>query len=385
MTSDENTLPFRFEFKWLVGPLSIIVVAALLILLFPIPEESTNTPVEAPPQPVLVTPAVDVAAAKEAALLQCAHEYSCTQTDCLEKVLTHVDSASVRIDAMLRTPAPKEFRDRLRMAIKRGVEVNLILDSTLNPKFFLEGANIRVKRISQFVTTNFLIIDRSITVYGNDPKIYAQPPDVLSVICEEHETQPYLSLFDRIWEEESSPFTSETTEEEILADSELTLPTDTSSCQENSCGPDTFTCEGTTKVWTDYYCDSSCAYTILPLYFSQECGYATPGFGPDGNPLIVITETEVDEGQLSNEFIEFTSLQSLELSNFTLLKDGETLITFPAPYILDGSAKVYTGSGTSTTSIIYLGQGSPLWKTPGTTATLVNPDGVVVVTQTFEG
>lgn len=385
MTSDENTLPFRFEFKWLVGPLSIIAVAALLILFFPVPEETSTIPVEAPPQPVLVTPIVDVAAAKEAALLQCANEYACTNTDCLEKVLTHVDSASVRIDAMLRTPAPKEFRDRLRMAIKRGVEVNLILDATLNPKFFLEGANIRVKRISQFVTTNFLIIDRSITVYGNDPKIYAQPPDVLNVVCEERETQPYLSLFDRIWQEESSSFTSETNQEEILEDSELTIPTDTSSCQESACGPDTYTCEGTTKVWTDYYCDSSCVYTILPLYFSQECGYNTPGFGPDGNPLIVITETEVDEGQLSNEFIEFTSLQSLELSNFTLLKDGETLITFPAPYILDGSAKVYTGSGTSTTSIIYLGQGSPLWKTPGTTATLVNPDGVVVVTQTFEG
>ncbi len=385
MAGDENTLPFRFELKWLIGPFAIIGVAAFLILFFPVPEITSPSVVESPPQPILVTPLVDVAAAKEAALLQCTHEYVCSASDCLEKVLTHVDSASVRIDAVLRTPAPKEFRDRLRMAIKRGVVVNLVLDSTLNPKFFLEGANIRVKKISQFVATNFLIVDRSVVVYGSDSKVYAQPPDVLRVVCEGHETEPYLSLFDRIWEKESSSFTSETEEEEVLDDSELTIPSEASSCQESACGPDTFTCDGTTKVWQDYHCDGSCVYTILPLYFSQECGYTNPGFGPDGEPLIVITETEVDEGQVAQEFIEFTSLQSLELSNFTLLKDGELLITFPSPYILDGSAKVYTGPGISTTSIIYLSQSAALWKTPGTTATLLNPDGVVVVTQTFEG
>lgn len=385
MSGDENTLLFRFDLKWLIGPLSIILVAALLILFFPIPEITPPVTVEAPPQPVLITPLVDVAAAKEAALLQCTHEYVCADSDCLEKVFTHVDSASLRIDAVLRTPAPKEFRDRLRTAIKRGVEVNLLLDATLNPLFFLEGANIRVKKISQFVTTNFLIIDRTVVVYGSDPRVYAQPPDVLNVECEEFKTLAYLSLFDRIWQTESSSFTSETNEEEVLDDSELTIPNDASSCQESTCGPDTFTCEGTTKVWQDYYCDSSCVYAVLPLYFSQECGYTNPGFGPDGSPLVVITETEVDEGQLSNEFIEFTSLQSLELSNFTLLKDGELLITFPSPYILDGSAKVYTGIGTSTTSVIYLGQSSAIWKAPGTTATLLNPNGDVVVTQVFEG
>jgi hypothetical protein len=385
MAPDENSLPFRFQFKWLIGPFAIIGVAVLLILFLPsLPEESPPV-VELPPQPILVSPAVDVAAAKEAALQQCTHEYVCADKDCLEKVLTHVDSASQRIDAILRTPAPKEFRDRLRMAIKRGVEVNLVLDSTLNPKFFLEGANIRVKKISGFVTTNFLIVDREIVVYGSDPHEYAQSPDVLKVVCEEFETSPYILLFDRIWEGESTSFASETTEEEILADSELSIPSNNVSCQEEACGPDTFTCDGTTKVWVDYSCDSSCVYTILPLYFSQDCGYSTPGFSPEGNPLVFITETEVDEGQISNEFIEFTSTQSLELSNFSLTKDGELLITFPSPYILDGSAKVYTGTGVSTTNIIYLNQTVTLWKDPGTTASLVNPDGVVVATQTFEG
>ncbi len=385
MTDDENALSFKFELKWLVAPLAIIGAAALLILFFPIAEEPVIPPAENPPQPTLFLPPADVRAAKEAALQQCTHEYDCSTTDCLEKIMTHVDSASLRIDAILRTPAPKEFRDRLRAAIQRGVEVNLILDSTLNPQFFLEGARIRVKQVSPFIATNFIIVDRSIVVSGSDPQVYAQKPDTIRVDCEDEKTNPYLSLFDRVWATESSSFTPATDEEEILADSELSIPSENVSCQEDACGTDTFTCDGTTKVWENHYCDTACAYTIILLYFSQECGYTNPGFGPEGNPLMVISETEVDEGQLSQEFIEFTSLQSIELSGFSLLKDGLLIITFPAPYILDGSAKVYTGEGDSSTSTIYLNQETPLWDAPGTTATLVNPNGDTVVMVTFEG
>jgi hypothetical protein len=332
----------------------------------------------------LVTPAVDVEAAKEAALLQCAHEYVCSEQDCLEKVLTHVDSASIEIDAVLRTPAPREFRDHLRAAIKRGVKVNLVLDASLNPSFFLQGANIRVKLVSKFVATNFLIIDRSVVVHGSDPQIYAAPPDVIKVSCTEKEVGPYISLFDRIWTGESAPFTPDHEVEEVLAENEISQPAG-GSCELSSCGPDTYTCDGTTKIWQHYSCQDACVYTVLPLYYSSECGYSTPGFAPDGTPLVVISEIEVDEGQVGNEFIQFTALQSLELSNFSLLKDGALLSTFPTPYILDGSAKVYTGPGTNSPTAVYLGLGSAIWKTAGTVATLVNPDGVVVATQTFGG
>lgn len=142
---------------------------------------------------------------------------------------------------------------------------------------------------------------------------------------------------------------------------------------------------GTTKVWQDYFCDgSACVYQIIPLYFSYDCGYNNPGFGEGGEPLVVISEVEVDEGALDKEFVEFLALQSLELTGFTLLQDGTPLITFPEPYILDGAARVYTKEGTNTNTIVYLDLNATLWNTPGTVATLVNPFGDVVAERVFE-
>ncbi|MFH0969856.1 MAG: TrmB family transcriptional regulator sugar-binding domain-containing protein [Candidatus Diapherotrites archaeon] len=376
---------FRFDWKWLIGPIAIIAVAGLLILFFPLEQTRPTYSSELPPQPITIQQGIDVAKAKEHAQLQCAQTYDCSSQDCLEKLLTHVDSASISIEAVLRTPSPKEFRDHLRLAIKRGVRVDLVLDASLNPSFLLEGATIRVKNISHFIGTNFLIVDRSAVLFGSNPRIYAAEPDVIHVVCEDISRYPYFALFDRVWATETIAFNSETVNEEILSESELSLTESEDSCSSATCGPDTYTCVDTTKVWQHYSCMGSCLYEIIPLYFSYDCGYTNPGFGPDGSPLVIITETEVDEGFTSNEFIEFTALQPLELSNFSLLKDGNLLITFPTPYILNGSAKVFTGKGVDSTSIIYLNQTAPLWKTIGTTATLVNPFGDVVAAQTFEG
>ncbi len=382
---EDGSIPFRFELKWLIGPLAIILLAVGVAFFFPSDLASapgTFTPL--PSQPVGVEDPIDVGAAREVALSQCEETFDCTQRDCLEKVLTHIDSASFSIDAVLRTPAPRELRDHLRLAIERGVVVRLVLDSSLNPKFYLKGADIHVKKISAFVATNFMTIDQRAVVFGTNPSIYAAPPDVIKVACQENEMSPYLALFERVWKNESSAFESETTQEEILTDAQLSSET-TNSCIETNCPTDTFFCDGTTKVWQNYFCSNSCVYEIIPLYFSEDCGYSNPGFGPDGNPLVVISEAEVDEGQTTNEFLEFTALQALELSHFSLLQDGAILITFPEPYILNGSAKVFTGDGADTTTTVYLDLVSTLWKVPGTTATLVNPDGVVVATQTFEG
>lgn len=385
MPSDVSTIPFRFELKWLAGPFLIILAAALLILFFPAPMEPPLSTSGLPEQPKIFSAAVNVNEAKALAQTQCAHTYSCRGMDCLEKVLTHVDSASESIHAVLRTPAPRVLRDHLRAAIKRGVDVQLVLDSSLNPKFYLEGASIRVKRVSQFVATNFMIIDDSTVVFGSDPLVYAMDPDVIQVVCQDPERRPYFALFDRVWGEESSAFTPETTQEEILSDAEILIPETSSSCQESACGPDTFTCEGTTKIYRDYFCADACMYQIIPLYYSLDCGYTHPGFGPDGSPLIIITESDVDGGTLASEFIEFTALQPLELTGFTLLRNDESLITFSAPFILNGAARVYSGGGTTVTTIVYLNQDLRLWNEPGTTATLQNPQGEVVATQTFEG
>ncbi len=385
MADDPSLIPFRFELKWLIGPLAIILLAAGVALFFPAPE---TTPEDStfftPAQPVVVENPIDVAAARELALSQCEATFDCTERDCLEKVLTHIDSAQVSIDAVLRTPSPRVLRDHLRLAIERGVIVRLVLDSSLNPKFYLKGADIRVKKISAFVATNFMAIDRRSVVVGSNPSIYAAAPDIIKVACTENEMAPYLALFDRVWKTETNAFEPETTEEEILTEEELTVE-NSNTCNDTDCPPDTFFCEGTTKVWQNYFCSDACVYEILLLYFSTDCGYSNPGFGPDGSPLVVISETEVDEGQTSNEFLEFTAIQPLELSHFSLLRNGEVLVTFPEPYILNGSAKVFTGDGEDTTISVYLDLSSAIWKVPGTTATLINPNGDVVASQTFEG
>lgn len=377
-------IPTRFELKWLLGPLSIIIVAGLIALYLPTVPTSTSSENFAPEQPIIVENPVDVEAAKLAAAAQCSMTFDCSSLDCLEKVLTHIDSSTKSIDAVLRTPAPKVLRDHLRMAIKRGVTVQLVLDPTLNPKFYLQGASVRIKSVNRFVASNFMIIDSLVVVHGTDASVYAASPDVIHVACEQLEREPYLDLFSRVWQEESTPFVSETIEEEIIPDSALSVPSD-DACDSSACGPDTFTCVGTTKVYTDYFCsDSSCVYQIVPLYYNPDCGYTNPGFAPDGSPLIIITETEVDEGQVANEFIEFTALEPVELTGFTLLRDGQSIITFNEPYILNGAARTYTGVGTTTTTVVYLNQFSPQWNTPGTVATLLNPNGNVVAERTFD-
>lgn len=379
-----STIPTRFELKWLIGPLAIIIAAGLIAFYLPTLPASSPPASTPPSQPVLVEKSIDVAAAKAEAEAQCSLAFSCSELDCLEKVLTHIDAASVSIDAVLRTPAPKILRDHLRLAIKRGVVVRLVLDPALNPKFYLQGAQVRIKSVNRFVASNFMIIDSSIVVLGTDSQTYAASPDVIHVACTDIERDPYLALFSRVWENESTPFISETTEEEAISDSELSVPSD-DACESSSCGPDTFTCEGATKVYTDYFCSSSsCVYQIIPLVYSSDCGYSNPGFAPDGSSLIVITEAEVDEGQAANEFIEFTSLEPVELTGFTLLRNGQSLITFPSPFILNGAARVYTGNGVTSTTIVYLNQNSPQWNQPGTVATLLNPNGFVVATRTFD-
>ncbi len=383
MPPERAGIPSRFELKWLVGPLAIILVAGFIVFYLPTIPAPTYTP---PPleQPVLVETPIDVAAAKMEAAAQCSLSFSCSEIDCLEKVLTHIDSSTQTIDAVLRTPAPRVLRDHLRLAVKRGVRVRLVLDPTLNPKFYLQGAEIHIKQVSRFVASNFMIIDSSIVVHGSNPQVYAVSPDVIHVACSDVERDPYLVLFDRVWAEESAPFTSETTNEEVIPDVSLNVPSG-NSCNVSDCGEDTYTCVGTTKVYQDYFCGGeSCAYQIISLAYSADCGYTNPGFAPDGSPLIVITETEVDEGQVANEFIEFTALLPVELTGFTLLRNDTTLITFTEAFILNGAARVYTGNGTTTTTVVYLGQTTPLWGEPNTTATLLNPNGFVVATRTFD-
>ena len=384
MDAPRAAIPTRFDLKWLIGPFAIILAAALIAFYLPTIPSTTNAPVTPLEQPVLVDIPIDVDAAKLEAAAQCSLSFSCDQVDCLEKVLTHIDSATVSIDAVLRTPAPKVLRDHLRLAIKRGVRVQLVLDPTLNPKFYLQDAHVRVKQVSRFVATNFMIIDSSIVVHGTDPRTYAASPDVISVSCSELEREPYLVLFNRVWQEESNPFVSESNQEEIVPDSALSSPSG-DVCTESACGNDTYTCVGTTKVYQDYFCDSgACAYQIIPLVYSSDCGYTNPGFDPNGDPLIIITETEVDEGQIANEFIEFTALKPVELTGFTLLRNNNTLITFTEAFILNGAARVYTGPGTTTTTVVYLDQSSPLWNVSGTTATLLNPNQFVVAERTFD-
>ncbi len=384
-------IPLAFQWKWIIAPAVILLIAIGLILFIPSPPPKDAVPIATSPETGARTSSSTVILSTEEAhtiaLMQCAATYSCTETDCLEKVLTHIDSATTRIYAILKTPAPREFREHLRAAIARGVSVQLILDAALNPKFYLEGAQIHTKNISNFVATNFVLVDNTSIIVGEDPENYAVPPDTINVICKENERIAFEKLFLRLWENETKSFISETTEEEILSDEKISLnQTPNTTCEESSCPPDTFTCEGTTKLWQNYFCASGgCAYALLPLYFSSDCGYSNPGFGPQGEPLIIITETEFDEQNIETEFIEFTSLQSLELSGFTLMRNGVSIITFPTPYILDGAARVYTGNGTNTTTSIFLNSSTPLWSNPNTTAALVNPVGIIVAQQTFGG
>lgn len=384
MDAERTRIPTRFELKWLLGPFAIILVAGLIALYLPSVSSPPLIPTAPPEQPVLVETPIDVEAAQLEAAAQCSLTFSCDQFDCLEKILTHIDASTVSIDAVLRTPAPKVLRDHLRLAIKRGVIVRLVLDPTLNPKFYLQGAFVHVKQVDRFVATNFMIIDSEKVVYGTDPKTYAASPDVIHVACTERERAPYSDLFNRVWTDESAAFVSETTVEEAVADASLSVPSEENTCS-SDCGVDTYTCVGTTKVYQDYFCDgTACAYQIIPLVYSSDCGYTNPGFAPDGSPLIIITETEVDEGQVANEFIEFTALSPVELTGFTLLRDNNTLITFSSPFILNGAARVYTGDGTTITTVVYLHYPSVLWNNPGTTATLLNPNNLVVATRTFE-
>ncbi len=382
--SSKEGIPTRFDWKWLLGPLFIILVAVAFVYLasFLDAEKESALP-SLPEQPSVFAPVVDVKKARELSRNQCESTFDCSQVDCLEKILTHIDSSTKTIEAILRTPAPRAMRDHLRSAIRRGVDVRLVLDNKLNPKFFLEGGQIRVKPATGFVATNFMIIDRELVVFGTDPLVYAASPDIIRVACQKDEQQPYLDLFDRFWQQESTAFTPQTEQEEILSENEIIQNTN-QSCDATTCGPDPFTCEGTTKILKDYFCADACVYQILILAYSPDCGYSNPGFGPDGNSLIVISEAEVDEGQLGYEFIEFLSLQSLELTGFQLLKDGQPVLTFSSTFVLNGAARVYSGSGTNSPTIVYLNQSSAIWL-PGTTATLANPVGNVVASRTFEG
>ena len=187
------------------------------------------------------------------------------------------------------------------------------------------------------------------------------------------------------WQNESQAYNSETTEEEIVPDAQLNTSTSGEVCEQTSCPGNTFTCQSTTKIFQTYFCSGSgCAYQVISLYYSTDCAYGNPGFDAGGNPLVVISETDVDSGSAQNEFLEFLALQPLELSGFTVLKNNVPVITFPSPFLLNGAARVYTGSGSETLTTTYLNLGSPIWNEPNTIVTLVNPFGIVVATQTFD-
>lgn len=385
---EETGIPFKFNWKWLAGPILLLIIAVGIAWFVPVPESPnpiiTTTPqIKNPIIPIVL----DLEQAKQLAGEQCGTIFDCSAVDCLEKVLTQIDSSSKTIHAVLRTPSPKALRDHIRAAIARGVEVNMVLDPTLNPKFYLQGANIRIKTIPNFIAANFIVIDSQKVMFGSNPGIFASSPDIIEVACDESITQAYESLFQKVWKEESASFTSQTNEEETLSENEISSNTlsNSTSCSQEECGPDTYYCESTTKIWKHYFCtEIGCAYDIIPLYFSPDCGYENPGFDSEGNPLIVFSEVEVDEGVIQNEFVEFLALQPLELTHFTLLKNDEELITFAEPFILNGTARVYTTTGESTTQIVYLNYPNLLWIEQGTTATLVNPFGEIVATRTFE-
>ena len=90
MADERPIIPTRFQLSWLLGPLAILLVAIAFVFLIPdAPPAPTNPGIIE--QPALVEKNVDVNAAREQAKLQCSQTYTCTQVDCLEKVLVHVE------------------------------------------------------------------------------------------------------------------------------------------------------------------------------------------------------------------------------------------------------------------------------------------------------
>ncbi|WP_049911278.1 lamin tail domain-containing protein [Halorubrum coriense] len=94
-----------------------------------------------------------------------------------------------------------------------------------------------------------------------------------------------------------------------------------------------------------------------------------------------------DRDNLNDEYVvlENTGNETLELSGWTIEDEAGQRYTVPEGFKLAAgeSVTIHTGSGTSTTTELYWGSGSPIWNNDGDTVIVSTPNGERVLEETY--
>jgi competence protein ComEC len=113
-----------------------------------------------------------------------------------------------------------------------------------------------------------------------------------------------------------------------------------------------------------------------------------------GTPTGVLTVETVhadaegtESENLNDEYIVFTNTggETLDLSGYTVSDEAGRTYTMPEGVTLESDATLtlHTGSGTDTETDLYWGSDSPIWNNGGDTITVTDPDGSVVLEETY--
>ncbi|MFC7326087.1 lamin tail domain-containing protein [Halorubrum rutilum] len=94
-----------------------------------------------------------------------------------------------------------------------------------------------------------------------------------------------------------------------------------------------------------------------------------------------------DRDNLNDEYVVFenTGNETLDLSGWTIEDEAGQRYTIPEGFELAAgeSVTLHTGSGTSTTTELYWGSGSPIWNNDGDTVIVSTPNGERVLEETY--
>ncbi len=87
-------------------------------------------------------------------------------------------------------------------------------------------------------------------------------------------------------------------------------------------------------------------------------------YNPPGDPL--------------NEWIEIKSATQTNLTSWKLSDATDHTYTFPLNFILNGSVKIHTNTGTDNSTDLYWNQSQAIWNNDHDTATLKDDKGTII-------
>jgi Predicted hydrolase (metallo-beta-lactamase superfamily) len=129
---------------------------------------------------------------------------------------------------------------------------------------------------------------------------------------------------------------------------------------------------------------------VAPVVTDPPLPTVTDGGTPTGVLAVETVHADAagtESENLNDEYITFTNTggETLDLSGYTVSDEARHTYMMPEGVTLESDATLtlHTGSGTNTETDLYWGADSPVWNNGGDTITMTDPDGSVILEETY--